>query len=177
MTHTMKRSREVCKLFIALMALTVTCAVIAACADESPKSASPSAPTSQGDNAVAITDCPLRILVQQLSSNHDMTVTLDRFEAFNGPLRFAPAMRESVYTQLPAKDCEEILVQYMADQSALRTLLLVPLVNCVRDLDCANRARAIAILRRWINDNDSENVVLFFSESAKNMNTLLNSHP
>ena len=86
-------------------------------------------------------------------------------------------MRESVYTQLPAKDCEEILVQYMADQSALRTLLLVPLVNCVRDLDCANHARAIAILRRWINDNDSENVVLFFSESAKNMNTLLNSHP
>ena len=177
MTRMMKRSCEVRKLFMALMALTVACSVIAACADESPKSVPPSATTSQGDNAVTIADCPLRKLVQQLSSVRDMSVILDRFEAFNGPLRFAPTMRESVYMQLPATDREEIMVQYTADQSALITLLLVPLVNCVRDLDCANRAQAIAILRRWINDNDSENVVLFFSESAKSMNTLLNSHP
>ncbi len=162
---------------VLLGALIVACAVIAACADESPKSVPPSATTSQGDTAVAIAACPLRVLVAELSSVRDMSVILDRIEGFSGPLRFAPVLTESAWMKLPESEGEAIIQQYMLDVKIWFPVVIKPLMKCVRDPACENRTRAIAILRRWVKDNDSVSVSPYFSKGAEGLKPLLDSLP
>ena len=181
------RKRDVVTLGASVLSLTLAVTVIAACDQKTPTAVSPAptpaptpastlASTPAPTLASTIADCPFRHLVIALSSERDTAVIAAKFEAFSGPLRFSPAMRESEFAQLSAADRDAIANQYSADLNDFRGLCRA-LRDCVSDPGCASRAESIALLHRWVNDNRPESVCLYFSESAKSWDAFLASQP